>query len=74
MKSRTSKEYKALALDLQKQASLFASTAHFLTEEMYGIRMSQGLQLVVLEFGLHLTQRCPTGGLSPDMLWQSYLS
>lgn len=74
MKPRTSKKYKAFALDLQKQTSLFASTAHFFTEEMYCIHRSQGLQLVVLEFGLHLTQRYPTGGLSPDLLWQGYLS
>ncbi|XP_075007709.1 protein lin-52 homolog isoform X10 [Calonectris borealis] len=36
-------------------------------------KKSQRLQLVALEFGLHLTIRCPTGGLGSDMLWQSYL-
>lgn len=65
MKPRKSKKNKALAVDLQKQASLFASTAHLFMGEMYNMCRSQGLQLVALEFGLHLTIGCPAGGLGP---------
>lgn len=77
MKPRKSKKNKALVLHLQKQASLFASTAHLFMGEMYNMHRSQGLQLVALEFRLHLpiqtSSGCPAGGLGPDMLWHSYL-
>ncbi|XP_075282591.1 protein lin-52 homolog isoform X1 [Opisthocomus hoazin] len=72
MNPRTSKKDKAFAVDPQRQASLFASTAQLSTGQMYCIHRSQGLQLVALAFRLHLTKRCLTG-LSPDVLWQSYL-
>lgn len=39
---------------------------------MCGVHRSQGLQWVALEFGLHLTIRCPTGGLGPDVLCLSF--
>lgn len=73
MKPRKSKKNKALALHLQKQASLFASTAHLFMGEMYNMHRSQRLQLVALEFRLHLPTGCPAEGLGSDMLWHSYL-
>lgn len=36
--------------------------------EMYNMPRSQGLPLVALEFGLHLTTGCPTGGRAVTQL------